>query len=115
MVAALHLVALLGLVFVNTAVAALGTRFFRVRLHTSWGSALYTATLLPVVLLVITLLVGGVIGLGPDLGTPAAVVGLTIVVPLALGVAFDYFWMPAPEEVDLPQAGERRRPRSRRE
>jgi len=57
--------------------------------------------LTPVVLLVLVLVLGGA-GLGPDLGSPAAVVGITILLPLALGMAFDYFWQPAPEEVDLP-------------
>lgn len=115
MVATIHLLALLGLVFVNAALAALGTRFLRIRLHTRWGSALYTATLLPLVLLVVTLVVSGVLGLGPDLGSPAAVVGVTVGLPMALGVAFDYFWMPAPAELDLPRRGGRReRPRSRR-
>jgi hypothetical protein len=27
---------------------------------------------------------------------------MTVVVPLTLGVTFDYFWMPTPEAVDLP-------------
>jgi hypothetical protein len=30
-------------------------------------------------------------------------VGLTVVLPMALGIAFDYFWMPAPGEVELPE------------
>lgn len=116
MVEAIHLAGLLGLVFANTVLAALGTRFFRVRLHTRWGSAIYVVTVLPVVMVATTLVVGGVLSLGPDLGSPAAVLAVTIGLPMALGVSFDYFWMPSPEEVDLPQSSRRsRRPRSRRE
>lgn len=100
MVTAGEALGLAVLVFANTAIAALLTRFFRVRLETQWGSLLYIAFGVPVVLLITTLVLGTV--LGPDLGTPAAVVGVTIVLPFSLGLAFDYFWMPAPDEVDLP-------------
>ncbi|MHB9288079.1 hypothetical protein ACKVMT_13680 [Halobacteriales archaeon Cl-PHB] len=114
MVAAVEVLGLFVILFAHTAIAALGTRFFRVRLSTRWGSAVYTAMVLPVVLLGSTLVFGGVFLLGPDLGSPAAVVGLAVVLPLALGVAFDYFWMPAPDEVDLPQAADRDRDVDRR-
>lgn len=96
------------IVLVNTAAAALVTRFFRVRLHTRWGSAVYVAVLVPLLLVVSTLFFGGGLGLGPNLGSPAAVIGLTVLGPLSLGVAFDYFWMPAPDEVDLPDRYEDR-------
>lgn len=97
-------VGLLGLVTIlgiNTLLAALLTRFFRVQLATRWGSVLYIILLVPLALLVSTLVLGTV--LGSDVGSEAAVVGLTILLPLAVGIAFDYFWMPAPEEVDLPE------------
>ena len=100
MVTPLELVGLLLLLFVNTAIAALMTRFFRVRLNTRWGSAIYTVLLIPVALVITTLVLGTV--LGPDLGSPAMVLTLTVVAPASLGVAFDYFWMPSPEEVDVP-------------
>jgi hypothetical protein len=100
MVEAVGALGLTLLVFVNSAAAALLTRFFRVRLKTRWGSAVYTAVGVPITLLVVTLLLGSV--LGPDLGSPVAVVGVTILLPLSLGVSFDYFWMPSPDEVDLP-------------
>jgi len=109
MVAPLELVGLLFILLVNTAIAALMTRFFRVRLHTRWGSAIYTFLLIPVVLLATTIVLGTV--LGPDLGGPGTVITLTIVAPGATGVAFDYFWMPAPEEVDLPETENRRQVR----
>ncbi len=106
MVTAVEALGLAVLVLVNSAAAALLTRFFRVRLETRWGSLAYTATGVPVALLVSTLVLGSV--LGPNLGTPAAVVGVTILLPFSLGVAFDYLWMPAPEEVDLPDPADGR-------
>jgi hypothetical protein len=102
MVSVVDVVGLLVILGVNSAAAALGTRFFRVRLSTRWGSALYAVMLLPFLLLVTTLFLGGFLDLGPDLGSRIAVVGLTIVLPLSVGIAFDFFWMPAPDEVDLP-------------
>ena len=96
---------LIGLVFIvglNTAVAALGTRIFRVRLDTQWGVVVYVALLVPVAQVLVTLVLSGPLGLGPNLGSSVAVLGVTVALPLALGVAFDYFWMPAPDEVELP-------------
>lgn len=101
MVTVFEAVGLLVLLGVNTLIAAVLTRFFRVRLNTRWGGALYAILITPVVLLVVTLLLGQI--LGPDLGEPATVVGVTVLVPLTLGIAFDYFWMPAPDEVELPE------------
>jgi hypothetical protein len=112
MVSVLDLVGLLLILFVNTAIAALLTRFFRVHMRTAWGSALYAVLVSPVLQLVVVLFGSGVVGLGPDLGSSAVVVGLTILTPLAVGVAFDYFWMPAPEDLDLPEQRTRDRRRS---
>jgi hypothetical protein len=109
MVAPLELVGLLFIVLVNTAITALLTRFFRVRLHTRWGSAIYTFLLIPVVLIITTLVLGSV--LGPDLGSAGTVLTLTVIAPGSIGVAFDYFWMPAPEEVDMPDTRDRRQVR----
>jgi len=100
MVTSLELVGLFVILLVNTAVAALLTRFFRVRLKTDWGSAAYTLLVVPVVLVALTLVLGSVAG--PDLGSPATVVFVTVLAPAFVGVAFDYFWMPSPDEVDLP-------------
>ncbi|MFB6171533.1 MAG: hypothetical protein ABEJ23_03295 [Haloarculaceae archaeon] len=100
MASVVDLVGLLVIIAVNSAVAALLTRFFRVRLDTRWGSFVYALTLAPLVLLVLTLVIGS--ALGPNLGSPSAVVGVTILLPLAFGITFDYFWMPAPDDVDLP-------------
>ena len=100
MVSALDAVGLLVLIGLNTALAAVLTRVFRVRLETRWGGILYTLLLTPVALVVVTLLLGQ--ALGPDLGSAATVLGVTVLVPLSLGIAFDYFWMPAPDEVEVP-------------
>ena len=100
MVSAFEAVGLLILVGLNTFLAAVCTRMFRVRLETRWGGVLYTLLLTPVVLVVVTLLLGQ--ALGPDLGSAATVFGVTVLVPLTLGIAFDYFWMPSPDEVEVP-------------
>ena len=100
MVSAFEAVGLLVLVGLNTFLAAVCTRMFRVRLETRWGGVLYTLLLTPVVLVVVTLLLGQ--ALGPDLGSAATVFGVTVLVPLTLGIAFDYFWMPSPDEVEVP-------------
>lgn len=102
MVSVADLVGLAVVVGVNAAIAALVTRFIRVRLDTLWGVALYVVLLVPVVQFVTTLVATGPLGLGPDLGGVTAVLAVAVLLPFALGVAFDYFWMPAPEEVELP-------------
>ncbi|EMA28795.1 hypothetical protein [Haloarcula japonica] len=102
MVSVAGIIGLLVIVLVNSAVTALMTRFFRVRLHTRWGSLVYSLLLCPVVMVVILLVLSGVFRLGADLGSTTAVLLVTVVVPLATGMTFDYFWMPAPDEVELP-------------
>jgi len=102
MVSVFEAVGLLVLIGVNTLVAAVLTRVFRVRLNTRWGGALYLYPLLltPLALVVLTLVLGQ--ALGPNLGSTTTVVGVAILLPLTLGVAFDYFWMPSPDEVEVP-------------
>ncbi|QSG09499.1 hypothetical protein [Halapricum desulfuricans] len=90
------------ILLLNSAIAALLTRFFRVRLETAWGSLTYVAFVGTIVLIATTLVLGGGLGLGPNLGSPAVVVMGVVVLPLSLGATFDYFWMPAPEEIELP-------------
>jgi hypothetical protein len=90
-------------VTVQTAIAALLTRLFRVRLTTRWGAVVFAVAIIPVVLTLTTLVLGRV---GPDLGSRGTVVFVMIGVPLALGLTIDYVWMPAPEEVDLPATTE---------
>lgn len=99
--------ALVGVGFaVHTALAAVLTRFFRLRMRTRAGWVLYSLGGIPVVLLVSTLVFGGFLGIGPDLGSPLAVVALLIVLPLGVGFSVDVFWMPPPEEFDLPETAE---------
>lgn len=107
MVSVVDVVGLFVIVGVNAAVAALVTRFLRVRLNTDWGSALYVLLLTPIPMVATTLLLSGGLGLGPDLGSRYAAFGVAILVPMALGVAFDVFWMPAPDEVDVPDRSRR--------
>ena len=102
MVTVVDVVGLLVILLVNGGITALLTRFFRVRLDTRWGPVVYVLLIVPVVLVLFVLVLSGLLGLGPDLGSAALVVGLTVVLPMALGVAFDYFWMPAPDDVELP-------------
>jgi hypothetical protein len=103
MVSVLAIVGLLVVVAVHTVVAALLTRFFRVRLSTRWGPILYALTLIPLVLLGSTLLLSGLLNLGPNLGGPVTALFVMILVPLSLGITIDYVWMPAPDEVELPE------------
>ncbi|KAA9398963.1 hypothetical protein Har1130_12210 [Haloarcula sp. CBA1130] len=102
MVSVAGIIGLLVIVLVNSAVTALMTRFFRVRLHTRWGSIVYSLLLCPVVMVVILLVLSGVFRLGANLGSSTAVILVTVIIPLAVGITFDYFWMPAPDEVELP-------------
>jgi hypothetical protein len=109
MVGVVDVLGILLILFVNTAVSALATRFLRVRLNTRWGSALYVVVLIPFVLLAITMVLSGAFGIGPNLGSAVAVIGVTIVLPMSLGVTFDYVWMPSPEDVDLPEQRDNRK------
>ncbi len=104
MVTAAGLVVLGAMILVNTVIAAIATRLLRVRLDTTWGKAVYVALVVPVVLVITSVLLGMVTG--PSLGSRAAVLGLLVVVPFAVGVSFDLLWMPAPEEVELPTPAE---------
>lgn len=106
MVSVVGLVGLLVIVLVNTAVTALMTRFFRVRLNTRWGGLVYSLLLCPVAMFVLFMFFG-VLGLGGGLNLSNSVaVTVTIGVPLILGMTFDYIWMPDPDEVELPTAAE---------
>ena len=87
----------------NTLVAAVMTRFFRIRLSTDWGTVVYTLLFVPVVLFVLTQLFTGVLGIGPNLGSPATVLAVMVGLPLAVGVTVDVLYMRPPEEYDLPE------------
>jgi hypothetical protein len=87
---------------VHTAIAAVITRFLRLRLKTQWGPVVYAALLIPVVLVVTTLVFSGILGIGFDLGSPGAVIGLMVGMPLVIGFAIDVLYMPSPDEYELP-------------
>lgn len=91
------------IVAVHTVVAAVATRYFRVTLDATWTRALYVVLFVPLALVVSTLVLSGAFGFGGDLGREVALL-LAIVLPLALGVAIDSFWMLAPAEVELPES-----------
>jgi hypothetical protein len=98
-------VGVLAIVAVNTAIAAVLTRFFRLQLATRWGSALYALVVIPIVHILVLLLASGVLGLGATMGRATAIV-VTVVVPLGLGGAIDVFWMPPPEAVEYGEDGD---------
>ncbi|MFB6243771.1 MAG: hypothetical protein ABEH80_06705 [Halobaculum sp.] len=94
---------LFGVVLVGeTLLAAVATRFFRIRMKTRWGWVIYSLLLTPFLLLVVTLITTGALGIGPDLGSPGVAVAVTVGVPLALGFTIDLLYVPPPEEYDLP-------------
>jgi hypothetical protein len=97
----------LGLIVgLHTLFAAVATRFFRVQLKTDWGTVVYALTVTPVVLLMSTLILSGALAIGGDVGNRGAALFLTVLVPMTLGFAFDLFWMPHPDEVELPDTAE---------
>jgi hypothetical protein len=104
MVSVVGLVAFGAVLVVHTLIAAVLTRFFRLRLKTQWGYVVYSFALIPVALLVTTLVFFGVfpIGAGLNLDTPT-LLGAAIGLPLALGFTIDTLYVPAPEEYDLPE------------
>ncbi len=88
---------------VHALVAAVMTRFFRIRLSTDWGTVVYTLLFVPVVLFLLTQLFTGILGIGPNLGSPATVLAVMVGLPLAVGVTVDVLYMRPPEEYDLPE------------
>lgn len=94
------------LVAVHTAIAAIATRLLRVRLASAWGPVVFSLLLVPVLLVASTLVVSGGLGLGADLGGPSVALFVLVAVPMGLGLAIDYLWMPAPDEVERPEAAD---------
>jgi len=103
MVSVVAVAGLVVIVLVNSAVTALMTRFFRVRLNTRWGGPLYALLLCPLALLVLGVILSVPIGSLIDLGT-VTFMTLVVVLPLALGMTFDYVWMPSPDDVELARS-----------
>jgi len=114
MVSVAAAVGLLVVVAINAFVTVVATRFFRIRMKTTWGAAVYAATIVPLVLFVLTLVLSGVLGLGAAVGDRTVALFVVFFFPLALGYSIDLFWLRSPEEVaremDLPDMAERRRP-----
>ena len=92
-----------GLVVVHTILAAVMTRFFRLRLDTQAGWIGYSLGLLPILFFLSTLVVTGGLGLGPNLGSPLVVFAILIGLPVALGMTIDLLYVAQPEDVELPQ------------
>lgn len=92
------------IVAIHTAIAVVLTRFFRLQLETNWGAAIYTLLLVPIALIVSATVLSGALGLGGSVGGRDVVLLLVIVLPLSVGIAIDVFWIPAPEEIELPDA-----------
>jgi hypothetical protein len=91
-----------GVLVFHTFLAAVLTRFFRIRMNTRAGSLLYAALIIPIVLVATTLVFSGVLGIGVDLGSSAIVLGVMIGMPLVLGFTIDMLYVPAPDEYELP-------------
>lgn len=104
MVSAATVIGLLVIIVVNTAIAAVLARFFRLRLKTRLGAAIYTTVLVPIVYVLTTLILSGVIGFGGEgLADTGTALILAWVLPFTLGYSIHLFWMPPMEEVELPQ------------
>jgi hypothetical protein len=92
---------------IHTLFAAVLTRFFRIRLDTDWGAAVYVALLVPLALLVTTLVFAGVMGIGSGFElNRALVLGLFVGMPTVLGATVDVLYMTPPEEYELPEPAE---------
>lgn len=104
MASALSIALLLALVVAHTLVAAVLTRYFRIALDTRGGAALFTVTGIPLVLLATTYVFSGLLGLGPELGSPATVITLLVAVPVGLGALIDVLYVPPPDDVDVPDS-----------
>jgi hypothetical protein len=87
---------------VHTLIAAVVTRFFRIRMKTTWGSAVYALIFVPMLLLATTLILSGPLSIGSAAFDRTTALVLVVAMPLTLGFAIDLLWMPDPETVELP-------------
>lgn len=106
MATTLGLLELVVLLALQTSIAALAVRFVRVRFDSRVATVVFVLLLVPIALTLSTFLFSGIVGLGTDLGSRRTAVYLVIAVPLALGLAIDYLWMPAPGLVGGSDAGD---------
>lgn len=90
-------VGVLLLVSIQTVIATVMVRFFRVRLRTRWAPVVFSLFLVPLVLVASLLVVGQLpIFVAMDRNT---VMLLAILLPLMLGFVIDRFWLRSPEEI----------------
>lgn len=106
MASALSVALLLALVAAHTLLAAVMTRYFRIALDTRAGAALFTFSAIPLTLIATTYVFSGVLGLGPELGSPAVVLTLLVAVPVGIGALVDVLYVPPPKDVDVPDTWE---------
>ncbi|WP_135829385.1 hypothetical protein [Halorussus halobius] len=98
------LVGFLLIIAVNTVVASVVIRFFRLRLSTQWGAVVYTAVVVPLVFVATTILLSGVVGFGGEgVGDRGTALVLVWLVPFTLAVTLDVFWLPSPDEAETPE------------
>ncbi|MFB6111592.1 MAG: hypothetical protein ABEJ35_03555 [Halobacteriaceae archaeon] len=90
----------------HAGLTVIGVRFLRIRLATRWAPVLYALFFLPLVLLPTTILFGGLLATGALVLDPGALIALLFVLPIGLGLAIDFFWLPPPEVVDTPREAE---------
>jgi hypothetical protein len=96
MVSLVGVLGTLMIVGLHTLVAGIMMRFLRLRLATTWGQLLFAIVFIPLVLVVGTLVLSGGLGLGADLGSPVLALGVTVLLPLLLGVTIEYLYMEPP-------------------
>lgn len=94
-----EVIGLIVLVGINTAIAAVATRFFRLVLTTRLGSAIYIVIFVPILLVISTLILSGVLNLGFDLQDRYIAWLVAIFVPFAIGLTLDFVWVASPDEV----------------
>lgn len=95
-------VGFLVVVAVHTAIAVIGVRFLRVRLGTTWAPFVYAVVFLPVIYVPTTVVFSGVLAAGGATVEPGTLFAVVFLLPLALGISIDLFWLPAPSEVEAP-------------
>lgn len=100
---ALTVAGFLVVITVHTVIAVLAIRFLRVRLGSSWAPFIYAIVFIPVVYVPTTVVLGGLLGAGGATVDPGTLFVIAFLLPLAVGVAIDLFWLPAPEAVEVPE------------
>ncbi|MFW6448229.1 MAG: hypothetical protein ACOC0X_01675 [Halobacteriota archaeon] len=100
--------AIAGLVLllaVNAVLAGIATRFARLWAVSRVETAAAILVVVPLVLVVSTMLLSGVLGLGVNVRDPTLAWLVAIAFPAALGVTIDYLWVASPEEVEAALEG----------